>query len=341
MDGKSGIQNALLEPHPDIILLDVTMPDMDGWTTCKEIRKHSSLDSSAILFLTSLSDMEDEAYGFTLGAVDFISKPVRYPVLLARVRTQFALKEAYHQVAKHRDQLSFERNIIKEIILRMRYQVNKLPDNIHMLVAPVEETNGDIILLEQTPDGIFNILLGDFTGHGLPAAIGGPIVEDVFIAMTRKGLPLTEIIVEMDRKLSNKLPPMIFMAACFISWSPANKSIEIYNAGMPPILHFRNSNVHEIYPSTTFPLGIDGVIRPFPVFHFVDINPGDRIALFSDGIIEAKDIKSEMFGIERLEKIVANLPRNSSELDAISSAIRHFCGDLPKTDDISVLILDV
>ncbi len=66
---------------------------------------------------------------------------------------------------------------------------------------PVEKSNGDLLLAAARPDGVHHVLIGDFTGHGLSAAIGGPMAEDIFYAMTAKGLPLEEILLEINRKL--------------------------------------------------------------------------------------------------------------------------------------------
>jgi class 3 adenylate cyclase len=79
---------------PDLVLLDIDMPDMDGYATCEQLKRSPALADVPVIFLTARSTIEDEARGFDVGAVDYIHKPISPPVLQARVRTQLALRQA-------------------------------------------------------------------------------------------------------------------------------------------------------------------------------------------------------------------------------------------------------
>lgn len=91
--GEKAIESVLRAP-PDLILLDVRMPGMDGYETCRRIKQMEEGAEIPVIFVTGLNDTEDEAQGFALGAVDFISKPIRPAIVRARIRVHLELKAA-------------------------------------------------------------------------------------------------------------------------------------------------------------------------------------------------------------------------------------------------------
>lgn len=93
--GHQGIQLALREPRPDLILLDVMMPGMDGYEVCERLKEDPRTESIPIIFLTARTGTEDEERGFAAGAVDYIAKPISPPTALARIRTHLLLKQAF------------------------------------------------------------------------------------------------------------------------------------------------------------------------------------------------------------------------------------------------------
>jgi putative two-component system response regulator len=92
--GERALQIAAGAPKPDLILLDVLMPDMDGYETLGRLRANPATRDIPVIFVTGLDSTEDEEKGFELGAVDYIAKPYRAHIVLARVRTQLELKRA-------------------------------------------------------------------------------------------------------------------------------------------------------------------------------------------------------------------------------------------------------
>ena len=171
---------------------------------------------------------------------------------------------------------------------------------------PLAITNGDLILVAQTPAGGQHVLLGDYTGHGLSAAIGAIPATETFHAMTRKGLGLREIVSEMNRKLHATLPTGQYLAACMLEWNPRLGIVRAWNGGLPDVIIVsgQGRGLARI-PSRNIPLGImgDGEVK-----HALDvrqIDHGDRIYLYSDGLIEARNKDGVMFGEERLEKVMS------------------------------------
>jgi PAS domain S-box-containing protein len=89
-NGKKGLQIAHSNPQPDLILLDIMMPGMDGYEVCIQLKEDPKTRDIPVIFLTAKSEIENEERGFSLGAVDYVTKPIGPSVLLARVKTQIA-----------------------------------------------------------------------------------------------------------------------------------------------------------------------------------------------------------------------------------------------------------
>jgi putative two-component system response regulator len=92
-NGAKALELAQVEPLPDAILLDVMMPNLDGWTVCEQLKSIPATARIPILFLTAKNSIQDEEHGLNLGAVDFISKPISPPIVLARLRTHLQNRE--------------------------------------------------------------------------------------------------------------------------------------------------------------------------------------------------------------------------------------------------------
>ena len=98
VNGPKALRIAQGDPEPALILLDVMMPEMDGYEVCRQLQANERTRRIPVIFVTAKSEVEDEAQGFGLGAVDYITKPVSAAIVLARVRTQLALKESHRKL---------------------------------------------------------------------------------------------------------------------------------------------------------------------------------------------------------------------------------------------------
>jgi putative two-component system response regulator len=129
--GARALQIARSTP-PDMILLDVVMPDPDGHEVCRQLKADAATRDIPVIFLTSRHDMEDEARGFALGAVDYIAKPVVPPLLLARVHTHLTLKVATDFL---RDKSSY----LEEEVARRTQEVHDVQDVTILTLASLAE----------------------------------------------------------------------------------------------------------------------------------------------------------------------------------------------------------
>ena len=91
-DGERALRIALSDAPPDLILLDIMMPGMDGYEVCRRLKRDPGAMNIPVIFLTARADAEDEEKGLELGAADYITKPISPPIVLARVKNHLALK---------------------------------------------------------------------------------------------------------------------------------------------------------------------------------------------------------------------------------------------------------
>lgn len=120
-NGPEALQIAAADPLPDLILLDIMMPDMNGFEVCEKLKANEKTASIPVIFVTALTDEEDEKRGLELGAVDFIKKPFSLPIIRARLKTQLELKLHRDRLEKSNlELLELNKKLEKEIVARKK-----------------------------------------------------------------------------------------------------------------------------------------------------------------------------------------------------------------------------
>ncbi len=131
--GEKALRIALQPPQPDLILLDIMMPEMDGYAVCRHLRQQAATRDIPIIFLTAKASVEDEEFGLKLGAVDYITKPISPPVVLARVKTHLNLKASS-------DFLRSKSDFLEQEVARRTREVNAIQDVTILAMASLAET---------------------------------------------------------------------------------------------------------------------------------------------------------------------------------------------------------
>ena len=342
-NGKQSVE-LFRDEKPDLILMDVMMPEMDGYEAAEIIKQESGVNYIPIMFLTAITDDEALAKCVEAGGDDFLSKPYSPIILKARIdallrtRALYIAKQKQNEVLSLREEdaardLDIAERVLSKITREEAFDVT----NIKYHLSPMEQLNGDIIIVAHKPDGGQIYLLGDFTGHGLGAAIGGMIVFDVFKTMAAKGFSITRIISELNLKLREVLPTGRFLAAGVVELDAEHTVASVWNGGLPDIYLRRNETGKLInFPSTHLPLGVLDSEEMELQTDTININLNDQFFLYSDGVIEAENKDGEFFENERLEK---SINENDAEniFSNILSSIYNFSGGCPQRDDLSLL----
>jgi len=317
------------EKTPDLILLDIVMPEMDGYQVCQQLKSNPNTKEIPIIFITASDHEEDEIKGFNLGAVDYITKPVKPAILLQRVRTHIDLVLA-------KTTLLNEREMIEDIIYKMRSDLHYVETNIRRLDCSVEKTSGDILLSAFGPKNHQYILLGDFTGHGLPAAIGGPIAAYIFYRMIEMEYPFKDIINELNNVLYRMLPSYVFMAFTGIIIEPDRQSLQLWNAGLPASVMINEKGEIQTFKSSLPPLGVLDDIN-IDDGYVIDLSEKDRLFIFSDGLLEASNANDEMFGEDNLYPLLQGIVIDDNSLESILDAVKNHQSSKELEDDVTLI----
>jgi CheY-like chemotaxis protein len=176
--GKEGIALAV-DLHPALILLDVMMPDIDGYQTCARIKGNPATNDIPIIFLTTRQDSADKIKGLELGGRDYITKPFNGGELLARIRTQLEISSLTEQLTKanedlRRKQALLEKDLKAAAEIQKSFLPVELPENKAIEVAwqfqPCDAVGGDILNIFRLDEDYYGFYVLDVSGHGVPAA---------------------------------------------------------------------------------------------------------------------------------------------------------------------------
>jgi len=326
------------QQKPDIIFMDIMMPVMDGYTAVEEIRKTKTDLFIPIIFLTAMSDEQALAKCIEVGGDDFLTKPFSHVVLSAKIKAMKRIRELHGEVTRLYSQMQNDQETAEAVFNGAVIAENLPLDEIETLLQPAELFSGDVLLSAHAPSRDVHVMLGDFTGHGLAAALGALPASEVFRAMTAKGFSPHLILAGINKKLHNLLPTGMFFAVQFISINSSLEYVSVCNCGMPDILMLDGETgmIKHRFSSRGLPLGIAPDCDFAGQFERIAISKGDRFLLISDGVSEARDTDNNYFGQQRLEDVISGRRKDQSAIASIKQALGEFCKDALQDDDISL-----
>ncbi|HLA30169.1 MAG TPA: fused response regulator/phosphatase [Pseudomonas sp.] len=330
------------QERPQLVLMDALMPVMDGFEAARRIKQAAGEELVPIIFLTSLTEGEALVRCLEAGGDDFLAKPYNRVILEAKIKAMERLRRLQDTVlqqrdliAKHNEHLLNEQRVAKAVFDKVTHSGCLDAPNIRYLQSPYAVFNGDLLLAAFKPSGGMHVLLGDFTGHGLPAAIGAMPLAEVFYGMTAKGYSLAEVLREINAKLKRILPVGVFCCATLLNVSFQRQVVEVWNGGLPDGYLLRSSGERLPLKSRHLPLG---VLEPAAFNDKCEVYPlelGDRVFLLSDGVLEACNKRGEVFGEERLLEVFRRNQLPSALFNEVQQALTRFSGE--QQDDVSLL----
>lgn len=322
---------------PDLVIMDVVMPEMDGYEATRQIKAVCGDRWVPVIFTSGLSSVEEQVKGLDSGGDDYLTKPVDFTILASKIR-------AMQRIAvMQRALLDYKATNEQELALA-QYVMGKLirtdlmeQAHIQRLIMPASNFSGDIIAAVSTPSGILHIVLADVTGHGLSAALNAIPVVDVFYEMSRKGCSISEISRELNRKLKRLMPIEYFVATALVAVDEAARSITVWNGGAPPVLFVnRAGSSVETWRSRHMALGILDDTLFDDTTETKELTEPGQLFVFSDGLVEAANAAGEEFGLERLTQTLQST-QFEQRFAQLGHAINCFLDGHPAHDDISML----
>ena len=342
-NGKEAVEKYLSET-PDLILMDVMMPVMDGYQATTKIRDLAKGKWIPVIFLSAKAQDHDQVKGLEAGGDDYLTKPVNLTLLKAKIKSmqrisemQRVITENAEQLAAYREENEREQRLAQHLLAKIIH--NEAINNplIRHWLMPAANFSGDIIAVAATPGDVLHFILADGTGHGLSAAINAMPVTEVFYGMTEKGFSISSIAQELNRKVKQLLPTERFVAAILVSVDLAQRTMRIWNGGAPATLFVsvEGQILHHWQPAHP-PLGIldnDDFDAKTEMFSWREAG---QLILCSDGVAEAESEAGEHFGTERIVQALCHTGFEE-QFECLKSAVIDFLGGHSGLDDISLI----
>lgn len=344
-NGQKALALACAEEKPDLILLDIVMPEMDGYEVCSRLKKEPTTREIPVIFLTSQTSADDETRGFSVGAVDYIHKPFSAAVVRARVHNHILLREARAQLAAQLLALNNELEMAREIQLSiLPHTLPKLPGlDIAARFLPMNSVAGDFYDFIQIDDKHLGILIADVAGHGLPSALIASMLQVALSAQVAYASEPEKVLWGLNKALCGKFTQN-FVTAAYVYVDLEKNLMRYAGAGHPPILQYRSST------AKTAQVLENGIVlgvfdeATYQTLEFA-LEPGDRHVLYTDGILEAASPASELYGAERFMRFMEkNHVLNAEQFaDTFLRELANWrgqSGDQGQQDDITLLLFD-
>jgi phosphoserine phosphatase RsbU/P len=343
--GAKALDLVRVKPQPDLILLDVMMPEMDGYELCGILKATPEIRDIPVIFLTGKTETDDETKGFEVGAVDYIHKPFSPAVVKARVHTHLLLRESRDQLARQLLDINNELEMAREIQLSILPQRTPKIRGLEIAARyiPMSSVAGDFYDFIIVDEKHVGILVADVSGHGLPAALIASMLQVALAAQSPHAFDPTRVLAGLNGSLCGKFKRH-FVTAAYVFVDMEKSSMSYAGAGHPPLLLWRASAgcASEVLENGLF-------LGQFPqaTYSFVEIalEPGDKAVLYTDGILETMSPSEQEFGVGRSKGFLESNHNLKADifadllLDELTLWSEHPKGD-GQEDDITLLVID-
>jgi serine phosphatase RsbU (regulator of sigma subunit) len=327
---------------PAVILLDVMMPGMDGFETCRRLKADPATRDSAVIFLSALNEVHQKVSGFSLGAVDYITKPIQSDDVIARVQTHLTIQRLTRELQMRYAQIERELSVVRGVQQSLLPQ--KLPEIPGLALAAYYETSrhagGDYYDIVEIPGNRWGIMVADVSGHGAAAAVVMAMTRAVFHAKPELHESPTKLLQFLNEHFRYMWGAARFVTALYCVYDANTRTLDMACAGhCPPLLYRAATRRVEVLPcQRVIPL----IIQEMPEVPVVQVqlHPSDRLLLYTDGITERFSPAREEFGVERLRQALVETVENTPQgaIEGIMSRVRLHASDRPPGDDQTLLL---
>lgn len=350
VEARDGVEAVALfcDQQPDIVLLDALMPRMDGMEAARQIKALAGERLVPLIFLSSLSDASELARCLEAGGDDFLVKPYNRVILEAKInafnrmrKMHRVLSDQRDQIRRQHEQLVEEQTVARRVFDNVAHTGCLNASHIRYHASPLSIFNGDVLFAAERPGGGTLIFLGDFTGHGLPAAIGAMPVAEIFYGMATKGFGAADILSEINRKLKKILPVGMFCCGAMLDADFKLGQLRAWNGGLPDGWLVRANGKHLTIPSRHLPLGVQAPDQFQASMTVLPVEPGDQVVIMTDGFPESRNARGEQFGEAGVHRVLADLQPPQEPFDALMERIRMFTGKPDAADDLTLCALEI
>jgi sigma-B regulation protein RsbU (phosphoserine phosphatase) len=349
-DGAQGLSKAAEEPHPDLILTDYEMPEMDGAALCKAIKEDKALRTIPILMLTTLSEIDNVITGLESGADDYILKPkspddfrVMFKRIAAALRTSDLSAEVIERnrllEAAHK-KLDFELKLAQKVQFALMPRPPKPRGVLRLAVryTPANHLGGDVYDIYRLENNRLGVLVADVSGHGVNSAMLSGMVKALAAPLSLAVLEPGELLAGLDVATEQYFPEGYFCTGFYLIADEETGLIRYAGVGHPPAIIVGPSGPRTL-ASNPGMLGIgmvDGTAGGSD-----RIQPGESLVIYTDGLTDAMDPSDALFGEERLKTVLqSHYGADPTEiLNQVGDALERHTAPGRPADDINIIVL--
>jgi sigma-B regulation protein RsbU (phosphoserine phosphatase) len=350
-NGREALDKLKAQPF-DLVLLDIMMPDMNGYEVLEQVKATPALRDIPIIMISSLDEIESVIRCIELGAEDYLGKPFNPTLLRARIGASLEKKRLRDEVRRNMERL------VQELAAARALQLAMLPRQfptcspshpiaVHAVMEPAREVGGDLYDCFYAGEHTFCFLVGDVCGKGASAAMFMArarslvrITVNLWLEWRTDDIDPGALLEAVNRELCQDNDDCMFITMFLGLIDTRSGVVSFVNAGHPrPHLVSSTGDTKQINSKPALPLGVRRQAR-FQT-RTLQILPGDALFVCSDGVFEAVNRKGDLFSIERMGQLLrqANAAEPREMVRIIKDAVDAFTGGAPRTDDLTALAL--
>ena len=336
MDGESGLAMAR-DRQPDLILLDIMMPKMDGLEVCRHLKGDPSLPFMPIILVTAKADSKDVVAGLEAGGDEYLTKPVDHAALVARVKSMLRIKSLHDRVLEQSAQLELQLKTATKIQALFWPEIPQLEEGSHIwaLSVPASYVGGDLYDIIPLPDESLLVYVADVSDKGVPAALIMAALSAKIRSEARIQTDVNRLLESVNNSLYRLISEEGFFATIVIArYWPNSGKMQFSIGGHFQPLWIVTSGIGDFPKAKGISLGIT------PDIHFEKkealLSPGESILLYTDGVIEAENERNEMYGYDRLVGHIKN-SKGPPWGEGLTNEIGKWRGNAKANDDLTLL----
>jgi sigma-B regulation protein RsbU (phosphoserine phosphatase) len=328
--------------RPDLVLLDVMMPEMDGFEVCRAIKARPETREMVVIFLSALGEVSDKVSGLRLGAADYITKPIQAEEVLARVANHLTRQYLERELRRSRDRL--DRELANAADMQRLILPRQMPVHPALDFAAFYQTSrhagGDYYdVLPLGPDR-FGLIVADVSGHGAPAAIVMAMIRAVL--HTYPGVPddPPAVLTHLNRHFGYLWDTAMFATAVYAVVDAGRGTLRVSSAGHPPPLLAQPGAGAAPLPVPPSLMLLFTDLDEIPCLE-LPLTPGDRLVLYTDGVTDRLTHDGSHYDTDRLTAVLSRFaPAAPSEIvDHVVADLDAFAGGLEPDDDQTLVVV--
>jgi phosphoserine phosphatase RsbU/P len=341
--GPRALASVELTP-PDLILLDIRMPEMDGYEVCQQLKANPKAADIPVLFISALDEIQDKMRAFSAGGVDYITKPFQLEEVIARVETHLALRRLQRNLQNANQRMQQELALAAQV--QASFMQRTLPETpgwqLAVALVPARMTSGDFYDVVRLPSGALALLIADVVDKGVGAALYMAMSCALLRAYTGEHPDNPNLTCQaVNERLLAYATADQFVTVFLGILDPHSGTLVYSNAGHNPPILLRAAEPDQValLRNTGMPLGVsEEALWPSQQ---VQMASGDVLVMYTDGVTDAESTDGTWYELNRLMTIARNSRGSTAQAlrDAILDDVQRFTRGAAQSDDMALVVL--